>query len=48
MITHKYVPFKPNVHEKYRVKGHRFLCYQTPPTLLNATPLSLPILMTLM
>ena len=32
MITHKYVPFKPNVHEKYRVKDHRFLCYQPPPT----------------
>ena len=28
IITHKYIPFKLNVHEKFRVKGHRFMCYQ--------------------
>ena len=28
MIIHKYAPFKPNIHEIYKVYGHIFMCYQ--------------------
>ena len=37
MIIHKYAPFNPNIHEKYKVYGHMFLYYQALVRVLGRT-----------